>query len=253
MTLCDILWSAAYVYLYASLKSKTYVFFFISCVVFFFLCNEINVFFFLISQQPSWTQTSWSWGVFGHIRLNIQCCASLMQITLYTRTFVLPHFCRILYLLYIFLNVLGLNLDHPKWDIYLDTPQSVRHSSGRVIGPSQRPLPDKIQRSQEIQIHASGDILLYSVRNTCLICFLSWLLCILPFFVFTYDTTQTPRLPAGFEPAIPACALPQTITLHRPATGIGNKSNLTQINSAEFVSLWNKWPVDRTSHPVFNA
>jgi hypothetical protein len=31
-------------------------------------------------------------------------------------------------------------------------------SSGRVISPSQRPLPDNIQHSQQIDIHATGGI-----------------------------------------------------------------------------------------------
>jgi hypothetical protein len=50
-----------------------------------------------------------------------------------------------------------------------------------VIGPSQRPLPDKRQISQQIGIHFS----------------------------------------AGFEPAIPASELPQIHALDSAATGIG--------------------------------
>ena len=38
-----------------------------------------------------------------------------------------------------------------------DTPQSVG-SSGRWIGPSQRPLPDNTQHSQQTEIHAPGGI-----------------------------------------------------------------------------------------------
>ena len=60
-----------------------------------------------------------------------------MQITLYTQTFVLPHLCRILYLLYMVLNVLGLNLDHPEGDIYLDTTQSVG-----LLWTSDRPVAE---------------------------------------------------------------------------------------------------------------
>ena len=55
--------------------------------------------------------------------------------------------------------------------------------SGRGIGPSQRPVPDSTQHSQD----------------------------------------RDPCSPAGFESAIPASKRPQTLTLNRSATGIGNR------------------------------
>jgi hypothetical protein len=55
-------------------------------------------------------------------------------------------------------------------------------SSGQVISPSQRPLPDNTQHSQE---------------------------------------TNIPPPPAGFEPAIPASKRPQTYALDCAATSIG--------------------------------
>jgi len=58
-------------------------------------------------------------------------------------------------------------------------------SSGRVISPTHRPLPDNTQHSQQTGIHA----------------------------------------PAGIEPAIPASEWPQTHGLDRAATGIGIRSN----------------------------
>ena len=38
------------------------------------------------------------------------------------------------------------------------THHSLQHSSGRVINPSQRPLPDNTQNSQQTNIHATGGI-----------------------------------------------------------------------------------------------
>ena len=61
------------------------------------------------------------------------------------------------------------------------THHSRYDSSGRVISPSQRPLPDNTQNSQETDIHA----------------------------------------PVGFEPIIPAGERPQTYALDRAATGTG--------------------------------
>jgi len=61
-----------------------------------------------------------------------------------------------------------------------DAPQSV-DSSGRVISPSQRPLPHNTQHSQETDTH----------------------------------------VPVGFEPTIPASERPQTYALDRAATGTG--------------------------------
>jgi hypothetical protein len=69
----------------------------------------------------------------------------------------------------------------------------IRHtrydSPRRVIGPSQRPLPDNTQNSQEKDIHPS----------------------------------------AGFEPAIPTSEQPQTHALDRAATGIGKVFSLPNI------------------------
>jgi hypothetical protein len=39
-----------------------------------------------------------------------------------------------------------------------DSPQWARASSGRVISPSQRPLPDNTQHSQQTDIHAPSGI-----------------------------------------------------------------------------------------------
>ena len=40
-----------------------------------------------------------------------------------------------------------------------DTHRTQQDSSGRMIGPTQRPLPDKTQHSQETDIHVPGGIL----------------------------------------------------------------------------------------------
>jgi hypothetical protein len=70
------------------------------------------------------------------------------------------------------------------------TPHSV-DSSGRVISPTQRPLPDDTQNSLETDIHA----------------------------------------PRGFEPTIPASERPQTHALDRAATGIDTRRWLLNVKS----------------------
>jgi hypothetical protein len=68
---------------------------------------------------------------------------------------------------------------HSRWD-----------SSGRVTIPSQRPLPDKTQHSQETNFHEAG----------------------------------------GLEPVILTSERPQTRVLDRAATGIGKRRALAQKN-----------------------
>ena len=65
---------------------------------------------------------------------------------------------------------------------YTQTHHTRYDSSGRVISPSQRPLPDNTQHSQETDI----------------------------------------RSPAGFEPTVSAGQRPQTYALDRAATGTGH-------------------------------
>ena len=72
----------------------------------------------------------------------------------------------------------GLHI-HEDSRSHSDTPHS---HSGRVITSSQGPLPDNIQHSQQIDIHA----------------------------------------PVGFKPTIPAGERSQTYTLDPVATGTGN-------------------------------
>jgi hypothetical protein len=50
----------------------------------------------------------------------------------------------------------GLLIIEASWS-HSDTSHSV-DSSGRVISPTQRPLPDNTQHSQETDIHAAGGI-----------------------------------------------------------------------------------------------
>jgi hypothetical protein len=76
--------------------------------------------------------------------------------------------------------LVGLGIIHKDpHDTHLDTPHSVVFS-GRVIGPSQRPLPDNTQHSQQTDIYT----------------------------------------PTGFEPAIPASERPQNYALDHVTTGI---------------------------------
>ena len=65
--------------------------------------------------------------------------------------------------------------DYTHW-----THHTLEDPSGRTISPTQRPLPDNTQHSQETDIHA----------------------------------------PEGFEPAIPESKRPQTEALDRSSTGI---------------------------------
>ena len=65
-------------------------------------------------------------------------------------------------------------------------------------------------------------ILLYSVRISSTIDYLSWFFLILPFLSSrTTHNKQTSIPPTGFETAIPASDRPQTLALDRLATGIG--------------------------------
>ena len=50
----------------------------------------------------------------------------------------------------------GLLIIEDSWS-HSDTPHSVEYT-GRVIRPTQRPLPDKTQHSQETDMHAPGGI-----------------------------------------------------------------------------------------------
>jgi hypothetical protein len=72
-----------------------------------------------------------------------------------------------------------------------DTHHSLYDSSGRVISPKQRSVPDNTQHSQE---------------------------------------KKKSMPPVGFEPAIPASERPQTHAWHRAATGIGYNSIITYIS-----------------------
>ena len=69
-------------------------------------------------------------------------------------------------------------------------------------------------------------ILLYSVRISSTIDYLSWFFLILPFLSSrTTHNKQTSIPPTGFETAIPASDRPQTLALDRSATGIGKMKN----------------------------
>jgi hypothetical protein len=103
-------------------------------------------------------------------------------------------------------------LDHTHTDTRWD-------SSGRVISPSQRPLPTE--------------------DNT------------------TYKHRQTSMPTAGFEHAIPATKQPQTYALDRAATGIGFVRSVSNLNVlvriiaiVSFTSgLWRPFCCCFTSHP----
>jgi hypothetical protein len=72
-------------------------------------------------------------------------------------------------------------------------------SSVRMIGPSQRFLPDNTQLSQKTDIHVLGGIRTHNPGKR-----------------MTADMSS-----AGFELTIPASEWPQTQALDRAATGIG--------------------------------
>jgi hypothetical protein len=74
--------------------------------------------------------------------------------------------------------------DHTHW-----AHHNLYDSSGRVISPTQRPLPDSTQLSQETDIHAPG----------------------------------------GIEPTISASERQQPHALDRAATGLGNKNSSSNL------------------------
>jgi hypothetical protein len=107
-----------------------------------------------------------------------------------------------------------------------DKPRSV-DSSGRVISPTQRPLPYNNYTRQTFM--PRQDFFLF-----CLFLFVPWsilYLWILPSFFlspyvphccpYTKNITQTSMPPEGFVPTIPANERPQTYALDRAATEFG--------------------------------
>jgi len=52
------------------------------------------------------------------------------------------------------------------------TRHSRQDSSGRVINPSQRPLPDNTQHSQQTDIHASGGIRTHNLSRHKSLCYI---------------------------------------------------------------------------------
>jgi hypothetical protein len=92
-------------------------------------------------------------------------------------------------------------------------------SSGRGIGPSQKPLPDSIQHSQETDILAPDGISLSVSLSLCTLSYFFVLIVLaLPFVLYcTAYTTQISIHPAGFKPTIPARERPQTLDLDRSA------------------------------------
>ena len=109
-------------------------------------------------------------------------------------------------------------------------------SSGRVIGPSQRPIPNNTQHSQQTDIHRTP-LDEWSARRTDL--YLTthntqqthihrtpldgWSARRTDLYLTTHNThnRQISMTPVGFEPMISASERPQTYALDRAATGTG--------------------------------
>ena len=102
------------------------------------------------------------------------------------------------------------------------THQNRYDFSGRAIGPSQRPLPDKTHHSKQSDISTHDGlfcIVVYSLLYFILTCLFVFIFVHVAF--LSLLTTQISMRPAGFETATPASDRPLTLALDRSVTGSG--------------------------------